>query len=101
VVASPAEGIVDYLLTPDTKRMMLPVLCVFEPGGCNVEPAEHEGEEFAYVLDGRIDVSFDGAQPITLKRGDSVYFRADLPHSYSNPANRSARVLFVITPPHL
>jgi quercetin dioxygenase-like cupin family protein/DNA-binding Xre family transcriptional regulator len=101
VVASPSEGIEDFLLTPDTKRVMLPVLAVFAPGGRNVEPAEHEGDEFAHVLDGRITVSIEGGEPVTLKRGDSIYFRADLPHAYANPTKHPARVLFVITPPHL
>jgi len=101
VIASPAEGIEDFLLTTDTNRAMLPLLVVFAPGGRNVETAEHEGEEFAYVLEGSITVSIEGHEPMTLKRGDSLYFRAELPHSYANPSNRQARVLFVITPPHM
>jgi transcriptional regulator with XRE-family HTH domain len=101
VLASPQEGIKDFLLTTDTKRSMLPLLVVFAPGGRNVESAEHEGEEFVHVLEGSIDVSIEGHGELTLKRGDSLYFRAELPHSYANPSNRHARVLFVVTPPHI
>lgn len=96
-----SEGIKDVFLTRDTKRSMLPIIADFEPGAKNAEPAEHEGEEFAYVLEGRIAVHFDGAEPIVLDEGDSLYFVAEIPHVYENPANEPARVFLVVTPPHV
>jgi transcriptional regulator with XRE-family HTH domain len=94
LLSSPSEGIRDYLLTPDTRRAMLPFIGVFEPGGKNREAAEHEGEEFAYVLEGTFSLQI-------LDEGDSVYFPAHLPHSYANRASRQSRLLCIVTPPHV
>jgi transcriptional regulator with XRE-family HTH domain len=99
-VASPSEGIRDFLLAPDTRRSMLPLLAIFDAGGHNVEPAQHDGEEFLYVIDGSLEVQIQGAEPIVLGEGDNMYFDANLPHAYRNAADRPARVLFVVSPPH-
>jgi transcriptional regulator with XRE-family HTH domain len=98
---SPSEGIHDFLLTPDTKRVMLPLIGVFEPGGKNVEFTEHEGEEFIYILEGSFAVHIAEHEPVVLNTGDSLYFRADLPHAYANVSQGESRLLAVITPPHL
>src|SRR5207247_6122054 len=75
VLDSPSEGIHDFLLTPDTKRMMLPLIGVFEPGGKNVEFTEHEGDEFIYILEGSFAVHIAKREPVVLTKGDSMYFR--------------------------
>jgi transcriptional regulator with XRE-family HTH domain len=100
LVVSPAEGIEVYLLTSDTDgRMMMPVVAVFEPGGGLAEYSEHEGEEMVHVLSGSIEAEIGGHEPITLKKHDTVHFRANQPHSYRNPGKRKAIVLAVVTPP--
>jgi len=40
---------------------------------------EHEGEEFMYVLKGRVEWQA-GGQKLVLETGDSIYFDARLPH---------------------
>jgi quercetin dioxygenase-like cupin family protein len=100
-MAFAAEGIKDVFLTRDARRAMLPILAEFAPGAKNVEPNQHDGEEFVYVLEGRLAVHFDGADPIVLQAGDSLYFLAELPHVYENPAADASRVLLVVSPPHL
>jgi transcriptional regulator with XRE-family HTH domain len=99
-VFSPAEGIDVYLLTPDTSnRTMMPVVAIFEPGGGLAEYSEHEGEEMVHVLSGSIEAEIGGHEPITLKKHDTVHFRADRRHTYRNPGKRRAIVLAVVTPP--
>jgi transcriptional regulator with XRE-family HTH domain len=100
-LSSPSEGIRDIVLAPDTKRSMLPLLAVFEVGGKNVETAQHDGEEFLYVVDGSLKVMIEGREPVVLEPGDSMFFEATLPHSYENLADCPARIVFVVTPPHL
>ena len=80
---------------------MLPILAVFDVGGRNVETAKHEGDEFLYVLGGSIVVRIEGSEAIAMNEGDSLYFEADRPHSYENAGDEPARLLFVVTPPHL
>lgn len=99
---SPVEGIDIFLLASDTRRAMLPMLLVFEPGAALAEYGRHEGEEFVHVLKGRLELDVSGAEPRVLARGDSAYYPADRPHMFRNAdASRPLRVLCVDTPPNL
>ena len=53
----------------------------------------HPGEELIYVLEGALCVTVDG-KPIDLGAGDSIHFRTDRPHTWENPSERPARVLW-------
>lgn len=96
---SPAEGIDMFLLAPDTNRAMMPLLGVFGPSGRLAENAAHEGEEFLYVVEGAIELEFEGREHIVLRRGDSAYYRGEMPHTYRNSGRGRARLLGVVTPP--
>ena len=101
-VLSPAEGIDVYLLTSETDgRMMMPVVAIFEPGGGLAEYSEHDGEEIVHVLRGSIQAEIEGHEPITLRKHDTVHFRANRRHTYRNPGKSKAIVLAVVTPPTL
>ncbi len=69
-----------------------------EPGGGSHGVIQHEGEEFGYVLDGEIELTVDGRK-YQLRPGDSFYFRSERPHTYVNNRKKTARVLWVNTPP--
>ncbi len=58
----------------------------------------HTGEEFAMVLEGALDFCVDG-EDYHLETGDSIGFKATLPHSWSNRANVQAKILWVVSPP--
>lgn len=68
-----------------------------EPGGHTDGVISHEGEEIGYVLEGQIDVELDGVW-YTFKKGDSFFFKSDLPHGYKNPGDAEAKILWVNTP---
>jgi transcriptional regulator with XRE-family HTH domain len=66
------------------------------------EPAlshQHEGEEWVSVLSGVAEIQV-GSEAFMLREGDSLHFRAYLPHAYANPASSPA-VLVVATRPRL
>jgi transcriptional regulator with XRE-family HTH domain len=44
-----------------------------------VEMLTHEGEEFLFLLQGKLEMHTD-REVITLKEGDSVYFESSIPH---------------------
>jgi transcriptional regulator with XRE-family HTH domain len=98
---SPAEGIDIYMLAPDTGREMMPMLLEFEPAAELAEYGRHhEGEEWVYVLEGRLCLSLDGSPPHYLEAGDSAYYSAERPHRFSNAdRRRRLRVVCVNTPP--
>ena len=59
---------------------------------------EHVGEEFMFVLSGRIEVTLPGRQ-IVLGRGDALYFDSHLPHRSRSLGHKNAEVLVVIIGP--
>ena len=100
-IASPSEGIDIALLAPDSERRMLPLVAEFESGGHSAEMSQHEGEEFIYVLTGRILIEMDGHEPFALEPGDAAFYRADRPHMLSALDDAPASVIAVASPPHL
>jgi transcriptional regulator with XRE-family HTH domain len=98
---SKSEGVELSLLSPDANRTMMPVISVYGPHCHMNEFAVHEGEEFAHVLEGAIEIKFADEHSVLLEEGDSAYFNADRPHSYSNPSAVTATVLSVVSPPSL
>jgi transcriptional regulator with XRE-family HTH domain len=100
-LALPSEGLELTLLAPDTKRMMMPVLSSFAPGGHTETHAVHEGEEFVWVLEGRLVLELNGSEPITLEAGDCAYFEGTRAHRYTNVAEGTSKAFAVISPPTL
>ena len=55
----------------------------------------HDGEEFLYVLEGRLELFFKG-ESFVLEEGDCAYFDADKPHSGMSLGEKEAKLLIVI-----
>lgn len=99
---SPAEGIDVYLLVPDMKRTMMPMVLELEPGAELAEHGKHAGEEFVYVMTGVLELELSGVEPSTLEAGDSAYYYGDRQHRFRNPdPERPLRILCVDSPPVL
>jgi transcriptional regulator with XRE-family HTH domain len=65
-----------------------------------VELADPHSEgtyENLVVQSGRLRLTVGDAGPVELKAGDSVYFRADVPHTYENPGKTDAIMYLVMT----
>ena len=60
----------------------------------------HPGEEFLYVLDGTLEVLFDGGVSQTLESGDSLQFHSDIRHGYISKGVRQAKFLIVTVSPN-
>jgi transcriptional regulator with XRE-family HTH domain len=97
-IAFPSEGITVYLLAPDSHRVMVPVLSMFDPRAKAADFSEHPGEEFFIVLVGTIEFEFESSEPITLNAGDCAYYRSDRPHLFLNAGAGQAQILFVSVP---
>lgn len=70
-----------------------------EPGVGSHGAYDHDGEEFIYVLLGRLSLSIEGRAPLILSQGESIYFRSSLRHSWQNPGHTTTVLLWVNTPP--
>ena len=63
------------------------------PAGYASETVSHEGEEIIFVLEGMIHQVLDG-QTFEMRSGDCLHFDGATPHSWSNPTDHEARVLW-------
>jgi len=59
-------------------------------------PSRHEGEEFGYVLEGRLRLTI-GEETYALGPGDSYHFMATTPHGYEAEGADVVKVLWVQT----
>ena len=58
-------------------------------------PMNHPGEELVIVTEGAMDFTVDG-RSYQLETGDSIHFRTQLPHSWSNPRDTPARAIWLV-----
>lgn len=58
----------------------------------------HTGEEFATVLEGSLEFTIEDETYI-LDKGDSIGFKASLPHRWKNCNGLQAKILWVVSPP--
>lgn len=56
---------------------------------------KHKGDEFAYVLEGEIEVHTEIYAPLRLKAGESVFFDSEVGHAYVNAGEGHARILCI------
>lgn len=66
------------------------------PPGFTSEVAQHEGEEFLYILEGEIEQTL-GDEVMTLRAGDSMHFQGSTPHLWRNITSAPARILWLGT----
>lgn len=77
-------------------RQMEPFLVTLNPRGSqDVLANEHIGEEFIYVLEGKVEVSLLDHKDILLP-GDSIYYDSNVPHIISCHGEQPAKILAVI-----
>jgi quercetin dioxygenase-like cupin family protein len=77
---------------------MEPFIVDIMPGENELLPkSSHEGEEFIYVMEGKITVAY-GTDVIELEKGDSIYLDSIVDHLVTTPG-QSARILGVVYVP--
>lgn len=79
------------------KVAMEPHLFRIAPGACSGELFSHDGEEFLYVLRGRLDIQLSD-KVYHLAPGDSFYFSSKSEHRWYNPGQIKTIVLWLNTP---
>jgi len=84
---------------PEIKRLNAR-LAIIHPGGGSAGEYAHAGEEFGYVLKGRLNLGVD-RQEYTLTEGDSFFFVSERPHYFRNDSDEDAHVIWINQPPPL
>ena len=63
-----------------------------------VENIAHHGEEFIYVISGKVEIRTDIYQPIYLDEGDSIYFDSSMPHAFVSASDEDAEICAIWLP---
>jgi quercetin dioxygenase-like cupin family protein len=57
--------------------------------------SSHEGEEFIYVMEGTMEISY-GQSSYLLNEGDSIYYDSIVPHHVHAYQGQEAKILAVV-----
>ncbi len=90
----------ELLVSKISNKSMEPLYKVIPVGCGSLKDHKHIGEEFGYVLKGKLELRIGGQTKI-LEPGDSFYFSSSLPHSYKNVGNVDVETIWVVSPPVL
>ena len=90
---------IQWIVPTAQKNEMEPLLVVLQPHSILPEDKPHAGEEFGYVISGRVKVHL-GDKVYQAKAGDSFYYPANREHCLENPGSRPAKFIWVSTPPN-
>lgn len=94
-----SDNIKVELLVPGAQnREMDPVLVTLDPGGEMDEQPIHVGEEFGFVISGKVQLRLDN-KLYTVDKGECFYFSSDRKHTVKNIGKGAAKLLWVVTPP--
>ena len=89
---------INWIVPNTQKNAMEPILIELPQGGDSFVMDPHSGEEFGYVMSGRLNVIL-GDQIYHVKAGESFYYPAKKIHRIENPGQRPAKFIWVSTPP--
>ncbi len=93
-----AGNSIQWIVPTAQKYQMEPLLVVIEPHESLEEDKPHDGEEFGYLISGRLKLHL-GDKVYLVKAGESFYYPAKYRHRIENPGGRPAKFVWVSTPP--
>jgi transcriptional regulator with XRE-family HTH domain len=86
-----------YQLSSSLPDQMMDAILMRIPPGHRFPVDQREGEDFLFMVEGEL-VSLVGDVQTTLRKGDSMHFRSQSPHSAWNESEDDAVLLYVGTP---
>jgi transcriptional regulator with XRE-family HTH domain len=96
---SPEPGVNFYLLNPDMSGPIEFIYNIYEPGaGTGKGSYSHKGHECGLILEGELLVTI-GDKSYTLRKGDSITFSSEEPHSKKNIGDTQCICVWANTPP--
>jgi quercetin dioxygenase-like cupin family protein len=93
------QGTVRIIAGASSTDRSFSVVEVTEPPGGGAPLHVHHGEaEAFYILEGMVNLTC-GEQTVTARAGDFVYAPKDVPHQYTIPGDKPARLLLLFSRP--
>lgn len=93
-----AGNSIQWIVPTAQHNAMEPLLVTIRPRESLREDKPHDGEEFGYVISGKIRLHL-GEKVYAVKAGESFYYEAKRRHFIENPGARPAKIIWVSTPP--
>ncbi|MBM7553525.1 helix-turn-helix domain-containing protein [Thalassobacillus pellis] len=76
------------------KPLFTPILVTLNPGDNNGKPITHEGQEFLYVLQGKLTVLIEEEEHV-LNPHDCIHFDSTVPHDWFNRTDEIVKFLCI------
>lgn len=89
---------IHWIVPNAQKNEMEPILLDLKEQGVSSIIDPHDGEEFGYVMQGKI-MLVNGDQKLSVKKGETFYISGRYPHYLKNESKTNAKILWITTPP--
>lgn len=93
------ESTITWLVPTSQKNAMEPIMLTLNSKSATEKDLPHDGEEFGYVLQGRVKLIV-GNREFEARQGESFYYRANKAHNIVNLTNEKAVILWLSCPPN-
>lgn len=90
---------IKWLVPSAQKNSMEPIIIEINPNCQTENDMPHEGEEFGFVLNGKIELVI-GKKSHIVKTHETFYYVADKPHYIKNIGLTTAKIIWVSNPPN-
>ena len=90
---------IKWLVPSAQKNSMEPIIIEINANCQTESDIPHEGEEFGFVLSGKIELVI-GKKSYIVKAHETFYFTADKPHYIKNIGLTPAKIIWVSNPPN-
>lgn len=90
---------IKWLVVNSQKNEMEPILVEMGKGAETEKDLPHEGEEFGYVLQGKIELVV-GNNKYKCKKGETFYFVSNKTHYIKNIYDGDTKLIWVSSPPN-
>jgi transcriptional regulator with XRE-family HTH domain len=96
-ISENGDGESTWLIPNSQKHELEPILLDLPPGGKSDERLPFEGEEFGYVISGKVSILV-GSKIHEAKKGCAFYIDGASAHILENRSDKNAIILWVTTP---
>ena len=103
-IRSDTDGVkILSLVKSSINKKIWPGFFIMEPGSSMGE-FQHEGEEFAHVIQGKLEVALtdpktEEKEKFILTEGDTIYYPSNYLHKYANLSRQKSIFIAACTPP--
>lgn len=92
-----------YLCTDLAGKKMTPMLGMVQARSLDETNGlwKHDGEEFSYIVSGRLELHTEFYEPLIVETGGSVYFDSTMGHAYVSIGDEPLRIMCVCSTPDM